>query len=60
MIPEVVIGVRDEDTEHDAPPELLHIPLRCRPVLAEDIDNLEVAAGLVVARLRHAHRRQKR
>ena len=38
----------------------MHILFRCRAVLAEDINEFQVAASLVVFRAQHAHCRQER
>jgi hypothetical protein len=56
----VVVGVRNQDVENDAPPEFLEIGLNTRAVLAKNIDNFEVTVRSIVPRPQHAYRGEER
>ena len=55
VVPHVVVGVRDQDTEHHPPRQRLHVGFRRCAVLSQCVDEFHIAARLIVFRSDHAH-----
>jgi hypothetical protein len=57
VVAQVIVDIRDQHVEHDAPPQLIEIARGRRAGALQDLRELEVAAGVSIAR---GHRRERR
>jgi len=48
VVAQMVVGVRDQDIEHHPPPQCRHVGFRRGPVLAQRVDNFQIASTFVV------------
>jgi hypothetical protein len=55
VVPQVIVGVGNQNVEDHPPPELPEVFHRGGAVLADGVGNLQVAVRLAVARAQHAH-----
>lgn len=58
VIAQMVIGVRDQDREHHATPELAPILPRRRAMLPNGVRYLRIAPAFTILRAKEAHRRE--
>ena len=56
----MIVRVRNQDAEYDPPPQCPHVLLRGGTVLAERVDEFEIAVRFVVVGAEHAHGGKKR
>ena len=50
VVSQMIVGVRHQDVEHQPAPQLAEVLRHLRALLAQDIDDIQVAAYLVVVR----------
>ncbi len=60
VIAQVVVGVGDQYVENQPPPQRFHVGLRRGAVLAQRVNNFQIASGFIVFRSEHAHRGEER
>lgn len=60
VIAQMIICVGDEDVEYHAPPQVFHVTLGRRPMLAHGVHNLKITMRFAVFRAQHAHGGKKR
>ena len=56
VIAQVIVRVGNQNIEHQPPPQRPHVAFRRGPVLAQRVDNFQIASGFAVLRSEHAHR----
>src|ERR1700674_5542516 len=56
----MVVGVGNQNIEHQPPPQPFHVGLRRGAVLAQRVNNFQIASGFIVFRSEHAHRGEER
>ena len=60
VVAKMIVGIGDQNTEHHASPELMHVAFRAAPYCRSAVHEFQVTACLVVAGPEHAHGRQER